>query len=264
MAEDIPGDARLLTYAELGELLGIEPESAKRRAVRHGWRRVPGNEGRTLVAVPMTALPVRPAPPGTKGTQSEGRPGTFPRTGLRTSRGTHPWTGPGTSRRTAPTVPGTSSTHSPWRWSICGRHCGPRSVGGPRRTRGQGRPKPARTRPKGWPIGAPRSWPNSGSGQGGPRANRRPCGNRLRPSGTVRRKRPGRWRPCGQNWRPGPPAAPWRGRCGPFCTGGSGCDRGPSRATVLAQVAGPMTRPSLSKSCSDPNPGGTFGPPQPS
>ena len=32
MAEDIPGDARLLTYAELGALLGIEPESAKRRA----------------------------------------------------------------------------------------------------------------------------------------------------------------------------------------------------------------------------------------
>ena len=42
MAENIPRDARLLTYAELGELLGIEPESAKRRAVRQGWRRVPG------------------------------------------------------------------------------------------------------------------------------------------------------------------------------------------------------------------------------
>ena len=52
MAEDIPGDARLLTYAELGELLGIEPESAKRRAVRHGWRRAPGNEGRTLSPSP--------------------------------------------------------------------------------------------------------------------------------------------------------------------------------------------------------------------
>ena len=68
MAEDIPGDARLLTYAELGELLGIEPESAKRRAVRHGWRRVPGNEGRTLVAVPRTALPERSLVSGTSTT----------------------------------------------------------------------------------------------------------------------------------------------------------------------------------------------------
>jgi hypothetical protein len=65
MSEAIPGDARLLTYAELGELLGIEPESAKRRAVRHGWRRVPGNEGRTLVAVPRTALPETPPAPRT-------------------------------------------------------------------------------------------------------------------------------------------------------------------------------------------------------
>src|SRR5215218_10192987 len=65
MPEAIPGDARLLTYAELGELLGIEPESAKRRAVRSGWRRVPGNEGRTLVVVPGTAIPEHPPVPGT-------------------------------------------------------------------------------------------------------------------------------------------------------------------------------------------------------
>ena len=79
MAEDIPGDARLLTYAELGELLGIEPESAKRRAVRHGWRRVPGNEGRTLVAVPRTTLPERPIVPGTTTPPGVGSPEDVPR-----------------------------------------------------------------------------------------------------------------------------------------------------------------------------------------
>ena len=79
MAEDIPGDARLLTYAELGELLGIEPESAKRRAVRHGWRRVPGNEGRTLVAVPRTALPERSFVPGTLKAFKVDSPGDVPR-----------------------------------------------------------------------------------------------------------------------------------------------------------------------------------------
>jgi hypothetical protein len=75
MAEDIPGDARLLTYAELGELLGIEPESAKRRAVRAGWRRVPGNEGRTLVAVPRTAIPEHPSVPRTTAELGETSPG---------------------------------------------------------------------------------------------------------------------------------------------------------------------------------------------
>lgn len=75
MAEDIPGDARLLTYAELGALLGIEPESAKRRAVRHGRRRVPGNEGRTLVAVPRTAIPEKQPAPGTAPAPGEGHPG---------------------------------------------------------------------------------------------------------------------------------------------------------------------------------------------
>ena len=75
MTEDIPEDARLLTYAELGELLGIEPESAKRRAVRHGWRRVPGNEGRTLVVVPRTAVPEHPPVPGVAAKPKGHRPG---------------------------------------------------------------------------------------------------------------------------------------------------------------------------------------------
>ena len=81
MAEDIPEDARLLTYAELGELLGIEPESAKRRAVRHGWRRVPGNEGRTLVAVPRTVLPEHPRVPGPTAAQHGIVPGDSPADG---------------------------------------------------------------------------------------------------------------------------------------------------------------------------------------
>ena len=57
---DRPGDnaedIRWLTYAELGELLGIDPGSAKRRAFRSSWRRVPGNDGRTRVAVPATII----------------------------------------------------------------------------------------------------------------------------------------------------------------------------------------------------------------
>jgi len=57
----------------------IEPESAKRRAVRHGWRRVPGNEGRALVAVPRTALPDHPHVLRTDATLPENCPGDVPR-----------------------------------------------------------------------------------------------------------------------------------------------------------------------------------------
>lgn len=51
--EDTEG-IRWMTYVELGRHLGIDPASAKRRAFRALWRRVPGNDGKTRVAVPAT------------------------------------------------------------------------------------------------------------------------------------------------------------------------------------------------------------------
>lgn len=57
MTRDIPSDTELLTYTEAGEKLRISPDSVKRRAQRAGWVRVLGNDGRTRVAVPVSALP---------------------------------------------------------------------------------------------------------------------------------------------------------------------------------------------------------------
>ena len=42
----------VLTYRELGERLGIEPDSARARARRHGWRVVLDNHGVARVHVP--------------------------------------------------------------------------------------------------------------------------------------------------------------------------------------------------------------------
>jgi hypothetical protein len=52
----------LLTYAELGARLGISPASAKRRAIRAKWAKHIGNDGRTRVRVPVTALPPETSP----------------------------------------------------------------------------------------------------------------------------------------------------------------------------------------------------------
>lgn len=49
----------LLTYAQLGERLGISPEAARQKALRGHWKRVPGNDGKTLVEVDLAAV----APP---------------------------------------------------------------------------------------------------------------------------------------------------------------------------------------------------------
>src|SRR5215207_5014529 len=49
-------ETRLLTYAELGEALGITVDSAKRLARRRGWKKQPGNDGRARVAVPAERL----------------------------------------------------------------------------------------------------------------------------------------------------------------------------------------------------------------
>ena len=50
----------MLTYAELGERLGLGPDSARMRAKRKGWATVPGNDGRTRVHVPPNELPEHP------------------------------------------------------------------------------------------------------------------------------------------------------------------------------------------------------------
>jgi hypothetical protein len=57
--DDHPSEL-LLTYAELGERLGISPDGARTRAKRAGWRIIPGNDGRARVRVPLVELPERP------------------------------------------------------------------------------------------------------------------------------------------------------------------------------------------------------------
>jgi len=49
-------DTKLLTYAELGEALGITGDSAKRLARPRGWMKQPGNGGRARVSVPVERL----------------------------------------------------------------------------------------------------------------------------------------------------------------------------------------------------------------
>lgn len=49
-------ETKLLTYAELAEVLGITAASAKRLAIRRGWAKTPGNDGKARVAVPVERL----------------------------------------------------------------------------------------------------------------------------------------------------------------------------------------------------------------
>ena len=51
-----------LTYAELGAVLKIAPESANRLSRRRRWPRAKGNDGRTRVSVPEEALALRDKP----------------------------------------------------------------------------------------------------------------------------------------------------------------------------------------------------------
>ena len=51
-----------MTYAELGAVLKIMPESANKLARRKRWPRVKGNDNRTRVAVPEEALVRRDSP----------------------------------------------------------------------------------------------------------------------------------------------------------------------------------------------------------
>jgi hypothetical protein len=58
-----------LTYQELAERLGIDVQSARCRALRSGWPKSPGNDGKARVNVPATVLPAIPA---TKATPQAG------------------------------------------------------------------------------------------------------------------------------------------------------------------------------------------------
>lgn len=53
---------RWLTYDDLAAALGITPDSARRLVGRRKWPRKPGNDGRTLVAVPAERLPTDSPP----------------------------------------------------------------------------------------------------------------------------------------------------------------------------------------------------------
>src|SRR3712207_604214 len=56
VAGDVAGDTRWLTYKDLAAALGIDEESARRRAQRRKWPRREGNDGRARVAVPADLL----------------------------------------------------------------------------------------------------------------------------------------------------------------------------------------------------------------
>lgn len=52
--------AEWISYATLGERLGISPEAARQKAIRAKWSRKPANDGKTLVLVDFDDL--RPVP----------------------------------------------------------------------------------------------------------------------------------------------------------------------------------------------------------
>jgi hypothetical protein len=56
----------VLTYRELGERLGIEPDSARARARRRGWRVMLDNHGVARVHVPPGELPNEPPTRGAR------------------------------------------------------------------------------------------------------------------------------------------------------------------------------------------------------
>lgn len=48
------------TYQEAADLLGIKPQSVKKRAIRRHWPRMTGNDGLARVQLPDDALPTVP------------------------------------------------------------------------------------------------------------------------------------------------------------------------------------------------------------
>lgn len=54
--------SRWLSYDDMATALRITPDSARRLVARRKWARQQGNDGRTLVAVPLDRLPPDDAP----------------------------------------------------------------------------------------------------------------------------------------------------------------------------------------------------------
>lgn len=44
---------RLVTYADIEAEMGLKPASARQLVRRNGWRRLPGNDGRTRIEIPV-------------------------------------------------------------------------------------------------------------------------------------------------------------------------------------------------------------------
>ncbi len=61
MPQDSHSDTVSLTYQELADRLGIDVQSARRRVLRSGWAKAPGNDGKARVFVPVTVLPTAAA-----------------------------------------------------------------------------------------------------------------------------------------------------------------------------------------------------------
>lgn len=54
MSEGSKGvSTRIMTYAEIEEALSLKPASARQLVRRQGWRRIPGNDGRTRIEIPF-------------------------------------------------------------------------------------------------------------------------------------------------------------------------------------------------------------------
>jgi chromosome segregation ATPase len=45
-----------MTYADIEAEMGLKPASARQLVRRNGWRRIPGNDGRTRIEVPVEEL----------------------------------------------------------------------------------------------------------------------------------------------------------------------------------------------------------------
>jgi hypothetical protein len=60
-------DPPWLTYSEAGERLGLSADAVRVRATRGKWRRMRGNDGRTLVQVPADPSELYPARPFARG-----------------------------------------------------------------------------------------------------------------------------------------------------------------------------------------------------
>lgn len=55
-ASPIGVSIRVMTYDDIASEMGMKPASARQLVRRNGWRRVPGNDGRTRIEVPVQEL----------------------------------------------------------------------------------------------------------------------------------------------------------------------------------------------------------------